>query len=262
VAGVPDERTQGYTLAQIRAGGRPELVFTRGKALYYAVIPDVDPRGVDWEVVEVSRNSEEEGVAAGDVDGDGDIDLAGVAGDGHHVVWFGNPGDGRGDWAVHPVGSSTQWLDRVALADIDGDSRLDVVVSEENQDWDYNARIYWFRAPENADDGVWVRNTVALLRSVNSMDVADLDGDGDVDVVAAEHTDQKHEEAAPNNLTAWFENPGGAGRWVAHPIDISNRSSHLGTRLRDLDGDGDLDAVSIAWRQYRYLHVWLNYIDE
>ncbi|MGD8413345.1 MAG: VCBS repeat-containing protein, partial [Candidatus Latescibacterota bacterium] len=260
VAEVPDERTQGYVTAQIRPGGRPELVFTRGKALFYAVIPADDPSG-PWELVNIGR-SEEEGVAAGDIDGDGDLDVAAVAADGHHPVWFENPGEPRGGWSGHEVGESKEWLDRVALADVDGDGRLDLIVTEETRDRQYNARIYWFHSPQEPAEGPWSRHTVALLRSVNSMDVADLDGDGDVDIVAAEHTDQGDEPPAPDNLTAWFENPGGDGRWIIHPIDVSNRSSHLGTRLRDLDGDGDLDLASIAWRQYRYLHVWLNYMDE
>ena len=26
----------------------------------------------------------------------------------------------------------------------------------------------------------------------------------------------------------------------------------------DIDGDGDLDIISIGWREYRYLHIWRN----
>ena len=259
VATVPDARTQGYTVADVEPGGRPELVFTRGKALFYAVIPESSPAEKQWKIVEVSGLSEEEGIAAADLDGDGDIDLAGVSGDGHSVVWYANPGDGSPGWKQHTIGPSDEWLDRVAIADIDGDSRLDVVVSEETQDWSYNARIYWYRGPADPVADPWERRTVALLRSVNSMEVADMDGDGDIDIVAAEHTDQRDKNGAPDNLTVVYENTGNGLRWIARPVDISPRSSHLGARLCDLDGDGDLDIVSIAWRQYKHLHVWLNY---
>jgi hypothetical protein len=262
VATVPDARTQGYTVADVNPGGRPELVFTRGKALFYAVIPESSPAETRWNIVEVSDESEEEGVAAADLDGDGDIDLAGVARDGHSAVWYANPGDGTGGWKQHTIGPSNEWLDRVAIADMDGDSRLDVVVSEETQDWSYNARIYWFRAPANPASDPWDRRTVALLRSVNSMEVADMDGDGDMDIVAAEHTDQQEKNGAPDNLTVVYENTDNGRRWIARPVDIAPRSSHLGARLCDLDGDGDLDIVSIAWRQYKYLHVWLNYSNQ
>jgi hypothetical protein len=41
-------------------------------------------------------------------------------------------------------------------------------------------------------------------------------------------------------------------------VDVGPRSSHLGARACDLDGDGDLDLVSTAWRQFRTLHAWYN----
>jgi hypothetical protein len=41
-------------------------------------------------------------------------------------------------------------------------------------------------------------------------------------------------------------------------IDHSNKESHLGTLLFDMDSDGDLDILSIAWNNYRFLHLWRN----
>ena len=263
VGSVPEGRTQGYTEAQIVAGGKPELVFTRGKALSLAQLPTGANESGPWPIAQISAQTEEEGVAAGDIDRDGDVDVAAVFQDGHQVIWLENPGESGeigGSWRAHVIGPSPtgQWLDRVAVADVDGDSRPDVIVTEETQDWEYNAHIYWFRAPADAAGGTWTRHAVTLLRSVNSMDVADMDGDGDVDIVAAEHTDQHDADGAPDNLTAVFENVDGGKRWIVRPVDVSSHSSHLGARLCDLDGDGDLDMASIAWWQYEFLHVWLN----
>ena len=119
VASVPEGRTQGYLSAQIIPGGNPELVFTRGKSLYYIVIPTHDPENGFWPLVQISVENEEEGVAAGDFDQDGDIDLATISVEGHHIIWLEDPGaSGRGPWARHMIGESTQWSDRVALADV------------------------------------------------------------------------------------------------------------------------------------------------
>ena len=49
----------------------------------------------------------------------------------------------------------------------------------------------------------------------------------------------------------------GKGRFTQHVID-HGKESHLGTLLFDLDGDGDLDNLSIAWDEYRFLHLWRN----
>ena len=49
----------------------------------------------------------------------------------------------------------------------------------------------------------------------------------------------------------------GQGRLREHVID-HGKESHLGTLLFDLDGDGDLDILSVAWDEYRFLHLWRN----
>lgn len=258
---VADARTQGYIKAQVDAGGREELVFTRGTALSYLRVPG-NPEMGPWPVVVVSTETDEEGVAAADIDGDGDADLAATVKGGQQIGWLENPGSGAGNWKLHVIGGGARigegdrFLDRIHAADVNGDGRIDVIASEETQDWTYNASIYWFEAPSDPRRGRWRPHRVAVLRSVNSLDVSDTDGDGDPDIVAAEHTDMRQSEGAPNNLTVIFENLGRGDSWRPYPVEAGPHSSHLGVRLLDLDGDGRLDLVSLGWNQFRHLHSW------
>lgn len=258
VGTVPEGRTQGYLLAQIAPGDKPELVFTRSHNLFYVEIPATNPEQTEWPQVPVTWDNEEEGVAAGDIDGDGDLDLAAQASDGHHAIWLENPGDGSYGWPRHVIAGSDQWLDRIALVDLNGDGRLDLVETQETQDRNFNAQIFWLEGPADPKNEPWPRHYVDVLRSANSLDWGDMDGDGDLDIIAAEHTDMRRRSIVLDNLTLWYENQENGARWIPHLVEIGRHSSHLGARAFDLDGDGDLDIVSPAWRQYRQLHLWQN----
>lgn len=253
------ERTQGFAVAGLVPGARPQLVFTRGKNLYVLEIPD-DPRSTTWPLHRISTRTEEEGIAVGDIDGDGDLDIAAVGADGHHVIWLENPGSLAAEWSVHAVGgqvnASKIWVDRVALADINGDGRVDVIATEEMQDLTLPAHLYWFENPSNPRTGPWMRNIVARHRSLNSLDIGDLDGDGRPDIVVAEHTDLRKSEGAPDNLTVIYLNRKGGNAWVPLLVERGPHSSHLGAKLADLDRDGLPEVISIAWNQYRRVHLW------
>lgn len=252
-------RTQGYVAARLVPGSRPQLVFTRGKNLYALEIPD-DPRKAVWPLHRISTGTEEEGIAIGDIDGDGDLDIAAVGADGHQVVWLENPGSLSKEWQARAVGgqvdASGSWLDRIALADLNGDGRLDVIATEERQDLEPRARLYWFENPAGPKSGLWKRRTVSRHRSLNSMDIGDLDGDGRPDIVVAEHTDLQKSDGAPDNLTVIYLNRKWGDAWMPVVVERGPHSSHLGARLADLDNDGAPEIASIAWNQYRRVHLW------
>jgi hypothetical protein len=252
-------RTQGYVAAKLVPGVRPQLIFTRGKNLYVLEIPDA-PQAAMWPLHRISTRIEEEGIAVGDIDRDGDLDIAAASADGHHVVWLENPGSLSAEWRVHVVGgqvdSSKVWIDRIALADLNGDGRLDVIATEEMQDLTLPAHLYWFENPSDPMTRPWKRNIVARHRSLNSMDIGDLDGDGRPDIVVAEHTDLRKSDGAPDNLTVIYLNRKGGDAWVPLVVERGPHSSHLGARLIDLDKDGVPEIVSIAWNQYRHIHLW------
>jgi hypothetical protein len=243
------ENAQGYALAQIIAGGRPELILKGGSndnEVHYFEIPD-KPASDPWPQVLITDESSDEGVGAADVDRDGDIDICGGAADGRHVGWWENPGNRSGNWKKHIVGSNNHWADRFALADINNDGRPDIVMSEE---WRLQGcRVYWYEQPEDAGSSDWRKHVVANQFTTNSMDVADMDQDGDIDIITGEHR-------GTEKVAIW-ENQDNGARWIEHVIS-RGKESHLGARVADLDGDGDLEIVSIAWDGYPYLHLWRN----
>lgn len=258
IGNVDKGRTQGYAVARLVPGRKPQLVFTRGKNLYVLEIPE-DPEGASWPLHRISTANEEEGIAVGDIDGDGDPDIAAVHADGHHVIWLENPGKLESKWQVHVVGGQVDdtksWIDRIALADINGDGRLDIIATEERQDWKQAAHLYWFEAPADPKKGNWKRSVIAKHRSLNSISVVVVDRDGSPDIVVAEHTDQK-DQGTQDNLTVIYLNRNKGKNWLPHVVERGLHSSHLGAKSLDLNRDGFPEIVSIGWAQHQNVHLW------
>jgi hypothetical protein len=255
VATVADARTQGYLVVQLVPGARPQLVFTRGKKHLHAMEIPADPLKTPWPIHNISSEAEEEGLAAGDIDSDGDLDLAAVKADGEHVIWLENPGTLSQEWAMHVVGETPPWADRVALADINRDGRLDLVCTIERQDMAIADSLFWFEAPVSARDP-WTRHLIARHRSLNSMSVATSADNEGTEIIVAEHTDLQKSQGAPDNLTLVYRTTDGGRRWVPEVVERGPHSSHLGAYAVDLDNDGVREILSLGWNQYQTLHHW------
>ncbi|MBI5850309.1 MAG: VCBS repeat-containing protein [Planctomycetes bacterium] len=240
---------QGYATAQIRPGGRPEIAFSGNDSrVYYFEIPATNPQAGNWPRVEITAQASEDGIAFCDVDRDGLPDLlaADMYGPIDNVAWFRNPGTGAGSWPIFRIGRTGGWVDRIAGADLNGDGRNDVVVTEENIGSVPDANVYWYEQPANPTSTNWTRHLLVRQYTTNSLDLADMDQDGDVDVVTGEHRGAKE-------LAIWLND--GQGNFTKRLVD-SGKESHLGARSADLDQDGDLDLVSICYDSWQFVHLW------
>jgi hypothetical protein len=196
-------------------------------------------------------------VRAGDLDGDGDQDLA-VAAFGYdqgQTLWLEN----RGNWSyeVHVLQELSGAVN-VIVADFDRSGTLDVAALI-SQEWE---EIWIF---ENAGGG---RFTPRLAWGSSNADFGsswlapvDLDRDGDTDLLYSngDAFDYAPANSRPWHGVQWLENQG-AHTFVLHRIgDLSGASSPVAF---DADQDGDVDVAVVsaynAWSDPAALSlIWL-----
>jgi len=245
------EGFQGYRVAQLIAGGRPEIAVSTMQGLYFFRVPETNPDTGNWPRTTMAANDSDENVGVADLDGDGDLDISFTTGNSKQVKWARNPGDGGANWSVFTIGSfpEADWIDRCEAADLNGDGRIDIVATEENAGSAPDALACWWEHPAGgATTADWVRHTVTTQYTMNNLDVADMDRDGDPDLVLAEHR-------GTERIAVWAND--GQGAFAERRVGAGHES-HLGGRAVDLEGDGDLDLVSIAYDDFTKLHLWRN----
>jgi len=167
-------------------------------------------------------------VSVADLDQDGTPDV--VAGDDDQVVWLSNDAGDGSSWSPTSISAATDGADSLAFADLDGDGDLDVVYSERTDGvvgWYENQTIHRSAAFPDSK-----RSIVTAPGLPGKAFAADLNGDGDVDVLLA--------TSDPKSVT-WYENTDGMGTFGTQQVITSKGGP---TFAADLDGDGDLDALS------------------
>lgn len=183
----------------------------------------------------------------GDIDLDGDMDVIigqydNIAAGGQaEIIWYESTGPGT--WAAHDVYRLTvTGVRSIKLADIDGDGDLDYVLAAEGDPDTANSSLSW-RENTVADTGTVGWSTGhhsfgATTQRPWDVEVADIDGDGDLDVAAAD---------VGLDTVTWYENDGtpAVGYWTEHTVRSSFNGASSVT-LADVDGDGAPDIIASA----------------
>jgi hypothetical protein len=115
-------------------------------------------------------------------DGRNDIVLAASESEGR-LSWYEAPAAPRtGSWTEHVVGASVGFVHQFVVADLDRDGSLDIAFAEMSHS--ATKRIAWYR-----NDGGAVKWTTRVIATTGSHNirVADMDRDGDLDIVGANH---------------------------------------------------------------------------
>jgi hypothetical protein len=196
--------------ADLDGDGFGDLITTKPEA---AVVRN-NNGGSSWSAMALPGN----GVAAtiADLDGDGDADLIGTG------TWYTN--DGNGGFTAVPS-TELDITGRMSTADMNGDGIVDIVIGNTTT---LNVLL---------NDGAGNFTTITSAVGAVSFSLADLDGDGDIDVAAI-----------PTN---WYENDG-QGNFATHTWITTPPVGGSAILARDVDNDGVAD---ILWsRSQGYTH--------
>ena len=177
----------------------------------------------------VSNVTDAEGVELGDMDGDGDLDIvyAGLTND--TFGWLENNGS---SWAQASIDTSADGAKAVHIADIDGDGDLDFVGGSF-----YGDSVAWYEN-NGAANPSFTKTTISTgTDGLNDVDVADIDGDGDLDIISASGNDDE---------ITWFENNGAADPTFATTVIATSADNPHEVFIADMDADGDLDIISTS----------------
>lgn len=171
------------------------------------------------------------GISAVDLTGNGVPDLV-TADTDVGLYWLEN--DGQGNFTQHIIHEREgEWLERHAIADINGDGRPEIVIVD-----NINGCLLWFEYdgdPRARSSWTYHYITEGDLPGAYDVALADFDGDGDLDVAASGWR--------KGNQFAWFENRN--GQWVKHMIE-ENIAETRAICAADIDGDGTIDLLGTA----------------
>ena len=172
-------------------------------------------------------------VVAADINGDGDLDILYTAFNNDQIVWSENTGSGTFNNPSNLISDVIDGVNAAVAFDLDGDNDLDVVSTSTEGDV-----ISWFENTDGA--GTFGPEQVIDNTGDRPFDVTagDLDGDGDLDIIAALFLDDK---------ISWFENTDGQGTFSTENVISTTASDAIFVSTADIDGDGNLDILSASY---------------
>lgn len=265
----PDRPWQRYTIKRngatqhhdqifgdFKGAGKAQLVYWNqgAKKLFIADVPPKPREVTEWPASEVFSGSAgenpgkyAEGLAAVDIDGDGRVDL--LAGN----YWFKHLGNGKfKPVRIGEIGG------RIEAAHLIRGSKIPQVVIAPG---DGVGPLRWYECkgdPERTES--WVGHDLLGREMIHghSLQIADIDGDGNLDIFAAEMAKWTESRPDPDHpdATAWIFYGDGKGGF--RRTDFAKGMGFHEARVADLNGDGRMDVLDkpYNWDAPR-VDVWL-----
>jgi len=244
------------TLIDFNGDGKLDLVtITYQKNTFTVFRQDAPDK---WsKVCEMKVENLHEGMDVGDIDGDGDADVA------TNGYWLENPaGDLTGAWTVRSIDPKWHTQDgdwskngtKTFCRDITGDGRVEVFISHSERS---GYPVSWYDCNDPKKEK-WTEHTIAKgLVAVHTLQVFDFDLDGDFDVL----TGVNRSRAKGLKVNSWpvriYLNQGDGKEWKS--LQLTDEGIYNG-QAQDVDGDGDYDIIRLPTHDGKRLEVLINQI--
>jgi FG-GAP-like repeat/IPT/TIG domain/Secretion system C-terminal sorting domain/FG-GAP repeat len=226
--------------ADFNGDGKVDLFVARGSSSVNTVLPNTSVGGnmsFGAPVQVANSGTDEEGAAAGDLDGDGKPDL---------VVTNGVGGASISIYRNTSTGSTISFAPRVDLpvvggpygvtiGDLDGDGKPDIVVANNGAN-----QVSFYRNTSVAGSlSFAARLDITVGSTPFGIAIGDLDGDGKPDIVV-------NGEGPVNSLFVLQNNSTPGQLAFGTPIDIAYTGGGFNAVIGDFDGDGKPDIAVAA----------------
>lgn len=230
-----DASYQDFSLGDFDGDGYPDLIFTIHRTWWL--------QNQYSQIFTSHTLAAANGVVAVwpvDLDKDGRVDILSSAAADNKILWHRNTGAPDTPFQTYTLTIQVANPYDVCAADLNGDGLPDFVVASRDDN-----TVCWFKNLGGMPPAFEKHVLTSGATGVWAVATADLDGDGDIDVMAA----------SPDNDTFWwFENSGGAAPvFTVHKLATDAGGARAITAA-DLDGDGHPDILTgarddntIAW---------------
>ncbi|MHC5537737.1 FG-GAP repeat domain-containing protein [Singulisphaera rosea] len=227
--------------------GKDELAYwvQWDEGLYLAEIPEDPKRPSPWPSRLIAKMPRREGLAKADIDGDGKVDIIGGG------YWFKRKSPFEYQPYLIDQGSKAS---RAAAGQVveGGPPEVVFVIG------DGIGRLKLF---QQTPDGLWSGSDLLGEDVIHghSLQLADINQDGHLDIFCAEMTKWTELDQVPDNPRSrmWIFYGDGQGQFLK--TLVSTGENHHESRVADLDGDGDLDIVGKPYScDPPRLDIWLN----
>lgn len=182
-----------------------------------------------------------------DLDADGLPDVVACDAQSNSIRWLRQAP--RGTFTERQISEAIAAPAHVAVCDLTGSGRLDVLVASLGQVYPNNDRIGAVYVLENTGHGQFHQRTVLEhVARVSDVRGADLDGDGKTDLVVGSFGYDQGNVCWLRNLGDW--------RFESHTVNVQSGTIH--TPIVDLNGSGRPDFLALISQEYEEVHRFEN----